>query len=72
MRQVNIKVDGIGLNATYFNSMKKEDAVKKMTADNILSTHGKDEAWGSKAHDACVEAVKADEKKAKEELAKKK
>jgi hypothetical protein len=72
MEQVNHKVDGVSLNATKFAGMKKEDAVKEMVVGNILKTHNKDEAWAAKAHDACVDAVKQAEKKAKEEAAKKK
>jgi hypothetical protein len=62
MNQVNVKVDGVGLNATHFSAMSEQDAIKAMSADGISN----DSAWSKKAYTACQKAV-ADATKAKEE-----
>lgn len=65
---LTVKIDGIGLNATHFTKMKKEDAVKAMEADGILKAQGKDRDWAGKAYETMVTAV-AEDKKKEEELA---
>lgn len=52
-KQINVKVDGVSLNATHFAAMKKEDAVSAMEADGI----SKQPAWSGKAYGVCVKAV---------------
>lgn len=52
-KQINVKVDGIGLNARHFAAMKKEDAVNAMEADGISNKP----AWSAKAYDVCVKVV---------------
>lgn len=61
----SFKVDEVNLNAALFGSLSEEDAVKRMTENGILKTHGKDEAWAKKAHKACVDALKPVEEKKK-------
>jgi hypothetical protein len=66
-KQVNVIVDGINLNASHFGAMTKDEAVKRIAADNILKEHGKDEAWAASAWEqAKAELEKADEKAKKE------
>lgn len=71
MDNVIVQVDGIGINATHFAAMKKEDAVKEMEVGNILKTHGKDAKWAATVYDHAVKAV-ADAKAKQEESDKRK
>lgn len=54
MDVINVSIDGIGLNASHFSSMTKEDAVKAMLSDGITE----DKAWAEKAHALCAAEVK--------------
>jgi len=59
---MQVKVDGIGLNATHYAKMDEAAAVADMTlktndAMGVATAHGKDAAWAKGAHAACVAAV---------------
>ena len=64
MKDQFLKIDGVSLNATAFSKMSESEALAEMTNGNILKTHGKDAAWGKKAHQACVNALRPQKPKA--------
>lgn len=67
MKNVIVKVDGVGINATHYAGMKKEDAVKAMEKDKILETHNRDAKWAAIVYDHAVKAVADDKEKQKAE-----
>lgn len=54
MGQVIILVNDIGVNASHYGSMEKDEAVKKMIDDGI----SKDKKWAAKVYDLCIEGLK--------------
>lgn len=71
MKNVIVKVDGIGINATHYTVMDKDKAVKAMETDGVFSAHKKDAAWGGQVYDLAVKAVADAKKKDEEEVQKK-
>lgn len=59
-KTVKLKVDDVHYNASHYSSFTKEEAVKRITTDykhmNVT------EKWAESLYNACVDAVKQDQK----------